>query len=481
MANTTFNTQASANNYGINPNTQKTWGGMLGITPQQPAPVPPAQHQSPTTPVKSITTNPDGSSTSTYQAPTAGMFSGGSSAPEVGVSSAKTLQSSGMIPTPKAPDDPSYMYRTDNGQLNTNYTGYKAQQTQGSAGTTAPVGNTTATQIPNVANAGVYTPQEQQALETLTAQSQNPSTEYNQAYNQYQNTYQQLAALQGAEKDTMTNIGAQGISLDSSRGQMANVAQNYYGKEAALGAQEQAAMGALGAANQQQGLQVQAGTAAQAGAQNQAQRNLAGQEAVLGAVQPQPYGIMSTPYNPATGQFGTMPGGTNGAANAGIIQSQFQAGNTYGQNSAIIGKVQSQLPALQQAMQKDSFNPTDVTYLNQLDQWAKGNLSDSAIPEVQGSLNDIIGGLSQVLGVPSAGGSDFRLQFAGSLVNALQSGQSINDAVNFAVNQAISGNQGYLQGAKNATQTAGQSTPLQSKVVSGSYTQNADGDWVYHQ
>ena len=73
------------------------------------------------------------------------------------------------------------------------------------------------------------------------------------------------------------------------------------------------------------------------------------------------------------------------------------------------------------------------------------------------------------------------MQFAGSLVNALQSGQSINDAVNFAVNQAISGNQGYLQGAKNATQTAGQSTPLQSKVVSGSYTQNADGDWVYNQ
>ena len=344
MANTTFNTQASANNYGINPNTQKTWGGMLGITPQQPAPVPPAQHQSPTTPVKSITTNPDGSSTSTYQAPTAGMFSGGSSAPEVGVSSAKTLQSSGMIPTPKAPDDPSNQYNTQTGQLNPKY----QSPTTGNQANPANVGTTTGTQIGNVGGAGAYTPQEQQALETLTAQSQNPSTEYNQAYNQYQNTYQQLAALQGAEKDTMTNIGAQGISLDSSRGQMANVAQNYYGKEAALGAQEQAAMGALGAANQQQGLQVQAGTAAQAGAQNQAQRNLAGQEAVLGAVQPQQVSPGNTLVSPATGQaqygLGTGTGGNGASAYQNFSNLKFntEAGQNFSQQANSLQTAASQ-------------------------------------------------------------------------------------------------------------------------------------------
>ena len=115
---------------------------------------------------------------------------------------------------------------------------------------------------------------------------------------------------------------------------MANVAQNYYGKEAALGAQEQAAMGALGAANQQQGLQVQAGTAAQAGAQNQAQRNLAGQEAVLGAVQPQQVSPANTLVSPTTGQgiygFGSQNGGTNALQNYTNAVNNYSQGNAYG-------------------------------------------------------------------------------------------------------------------------------------------------------
>jgi hypothetical protein len=344
-----------------------------------------------------------------------------------------------------------------------------------STGTPTPpgtVGNTTGTQIGNVGGAGQLTNLEGGTLGGLIGQSQNPS----QAYTGAQQTYQGL--LDQYQKDLgtyNTQIAGQaqrpGVLSGFANNQSAQYAAEHGGQLQAEAAALQAGLGAVGQANTQQGLQVQAGQAALGGAQTQANRNLGAQESVLGAVQPQPYGITTTPYNPATGNYGTLAGaaaGSGGITGAGSILGQLSGAQGVAQqtvaNQAILGKVQAQLPGLTQAIQADNFNPTSVTSLNQLQDWAKGNLSDSAIPEIQGSLNDIVGGLSQVLGVPSSGGSDFRLQFAGSIVNALQQGQSIEQAVQFATNQAVAGVAGYYQGG-----TQGMPTGEGETVTSGGY------------
>ena len=294
----------------------------------------------------------------------------------------------------------------------------------------------------------------------LVGMGSQPGTAYTNENNAANQTLGQLQNLETLQADRTMGINNSGKGLPWATGteNQLNIATS--GQEQALAGQYQGEVGQLGAANTQQGLQQGAlGTAG-------------------GLVSPQPYGITTTPYQPATNTFGTLPGGANGATEAGIVQGQLGVGQQYAQNSAILGKVQSQLPGLQAAMQKDNFNPTDVTYLNQLQDWAKGTLSDSAIPEVQGSLNDIVGGLSQVLGVPSSGGSDFRLQFAGSIVNALQSGQSIQQAVQFATNQAIAGNQGYLAGAQGATNPANQNSAGTVSAGGYNFTQDSNGNWV---
>lgn len=263
----------------------------------------------------------------------------------------------------------------------------------------------------------------------------------------------QIADLKQEYQKNLDSRQGQGGFLNEGLGG-AKIAENEYSSR--LSGLQQGLQNAL--VSQGQGLQ----------GLNQAQQGVA----------PQPYGITQTPYNPATNSFGTLPGGSNGATGAGIVIGQVGAGETYAQNQAILGKVQAQLPALEAAIKQDNFNPYSLTYANQLQDWAKGTLSSSSIPEVQGSLNDIVGGLSQVLGVPSSSGSDFRLQFAGSIVNALQSGKSISDAINFAVNQAIAGNQGYLKGAQNASSTGQSSTGQPVSAGGYNFVQDANGNWV---
>jgi hypothetical protein len=186
------------------------------------------------------------------------------------------------------------------------------------------------------------------------------------------------------------------------------------------------------------------------------------------------------PLNAGTNQGGV--GGVTGPAAAGIVAGEQGAGQIYVQNQAILGKVSAQLPALEQQMNATGYNSNPISYMNQIIDWGKGNLSNSSIPEVQGSLNDIVASLSQVLGVPSSNVSDFRVQFANQIVNGLQSGQSIQQALQFAVNQATSGNQGYLQGAMNSTSNTGSSgtgNSVTSSLFGGNYIQDSTGKWVY--
>lgn len=349
----------------------------------------------------------------------------------------------------------------------------------------APVGATVGTQIQNVANTGQQTQNE--AATQKAVQEAGAMTQWEQDVKNgmaVEEANKRLTDLRMKIQEAYAGVENQAIPLEFQQGQQQVLARQFAGQEAAA---QSGVSNALQAQGQQFGAaQAQAGrgaTQAQAayqGAQQQAGRFTGAQEAVLGAVAPQGYAPTTTPYQPGTNTFGGMAAGPGGATTAGIIQGQAQAGQMYAMNSAVLGKVNAELPGLKQAMKDDNFNPSNITYLNQIGQWAKGTLSDSSIPKVQGSLNNIVSALSGVLGVPSSAGSDFRIQFAGSIVNSLQKGSSIDDAITFAVNQATASNQGYLQGAQGALGGATGTGTVQSQVVSGNYVLE-NGKWVYKQ
>jgi hypothetical protein len=228
-------------------------------------------------------------------------------------------------------------------------------------------------------------------------------------------------------------------------------------------AEQQGGLGATG-----QGQQITAGQAAGQLA-NTAQANQIGaQTAALGAIQPQLGAYGQTYYQPTlagTNQGGI--GGVTGPVASGIAQGEANAGQTYAQNQALIGKALAQYPGLQNEITQSNFNANPGTYVNALTNWAKNGTSDPSIPEITNALNDIAGSLGGVLGVPSSAGSDLRTTLAQGIVSSLQQGSSIIDALQFAMQQATAGNQGYLQGATGAARNA-QST---NTTTNGVYSQ----------
>ena len=185
-------------------------------------------------------------------------------------------------PTAKAPDDPSNQFRTDNGQPNTNWVNYKAPANPLTVAGAAPV----------VSASGGQTDQEKQTYAGLLNQSQNESPQVADARQQLVDYNRQLA-------QTDKNISAQGISLDSARGQLANVGQAATAEEAAL-------QGGVTNALASQSQQITAGTAANTAAQTQAGRATGVAENVLSAVAP-----IQVPYSNQIIQPGML--GSNGA------------------------------------------------------------------------------------------------------------------------------------------------------------------------
>lgn len=309
------------------------------------------------------------------------------------------------------------------------------------------------------------------------AQNQTPAV--TQAYNN-------LAAFEKVNPLLASTVQAIPVAADIARGQGAIIGNQLAGTQQGLASAYNAAVqgqaqqiGAAGEQGQQaltgQGQQITA--AGQAGQlANTAQANqITGQTnaANLPGVAPTLGQYGQTYYQFGNPQATGSVGGVTGPAAAGVVQGQANAGQTFAQNNAILGKVQAQLPALSQLINSSGYNSNPFTFANQIQQWASGTLSNSTIPEVQGSLNDIVASLSQVLGVPSSGASDFRTQFAAQIVNGLQSGQSIQQALQFAVNQATQGNQGYLQGA------TGQGQSSNGTINAGGYNfVQQNGKWV---
>jgi hypothetical protein len=286
------------------------------------------------------------------------------------------------------------------------------------------------------------------------------SPQYQQAYTDYQSAVKNLADFKSQLAQQYGNIETEGIPLEFMQG-----------REQVIGRQASAQLDALQNAvvQAQQGI----GFALQGG-----QQQLGALETAGGLTAPQPYGITQTPFFPTgggpTGQFGTMAGGTGGAFGAGIIQGQIGLGQQSAQNQAILGKVQAQLPSFDSLVQQAGINPSDTTFINAISNWGKTNLfSDARVPEFQGQLNDIIASLSQVLGVPSSATSDFRTGLAGAIVNALQKGSSVSQALNYAVQQAMTASRGYATGAQGANPSGTPTGSLQDGQTS------SDGTLIY--
>ena len=301
----------------------------------------------------------------------------------------------------------------------------------------ANVGNTVASQIPNVGGAGAYTNPETSTLQNLQSQSQNPSQAYTQGMINYDTANQKLADYNAQLAQTDKNINAQGISLDSARGQTANVGQAAAAEEAALQGGVTNASNILSAANTQQGLQVQAGTQAGSMAQNQANRNLAGQEAVLGAVQPHPYGLTSTPYNSATGTYGGMAG-TSGAGGNGSLASVgglLQTQNMGGQVKTMQG-IQAQAQTLgtnlSNLISQAGINPANMgvttSFINGVNQWLNGQAGDPKYQNFANLISEVASKYSNILNQSGGTPTDVSTT-THNIINGLASGQSIQQVL----------------------------------------------------
>jgi hypothetical protein len=404
--------------------------------------------------------------------------------------------------TAKAPDDPSNQYRTDNGQPNTNWVNYKA-----------PPALTVAGQSPGVLATGSQTPQEKQTYSGLLGQSQDSSQAYKDATDQYNQTRQQLADLQLAEKETIANVNGQGISLDSSRGQGANYAQMYAGKEAALGAQEQAASNIINAANTQQGLQVQAGTAANTAAQTQAGRATGAAENVLGNVAP----MANTPYalNPGTGTYtgsgtsagtsaldavknaGMLSGAQSGAAATAAAPGQTTAQNIITGGTAAVNAGAAAYAANNPAYAKLAYqtvpniegfgnllmqstggiNPFDAQYANMTLQQFQSQLSSPAQAAFQTTFQQLKKSIAELAG---SGGSQTPTANSSQADNTLSSTSKLSTIQSTLQRIALEGKQ-YLTTAAvlsnanlNQAQGGGNS--------GGSFTEgtkSSDGSLIY--
>jgi LysM repeat protein len=179
------------------------------------------------------------------------------------------------------------------------------------------------------------------------------------------------------------------------------------------------------------------------------QQQIQALESAQSAVMPQQYGITTTPYNPATGTYGTMAGtqaGTGGLQGIGNIQGQIAVGQNVATLNSYLGGAQKVGEQLNQLITQNNLNPSDVQAINGIVQWLKsGVLSDPKYQELTGQINDFIASIAPILG---AGGSvtDMKTQMSAALVNAQQSGGTITDVVNYFLDSAKQKIQGYQSG-----------------------------------
>lgn len=248
-----------------------------------------------------------------------------------------------------------------------------------------------------------------QLISGLANTASQPSQAFLDAQKQAQDANAALAQSKQNEAGALAANSSTPIPLEFQQGRGQILQTQYQQQQGALSSELQGAASLEGAATGQQGAQQQ------------------GLGAAAGLAAPQPYSITTTPYNPATGQFGTMPGGQTGAFGAGQVLGNVAAGQNFQQTiapsynaaNAVLGSLGGFL------QQNPNINPSDVNYVNQLNSWLQGqNLSNPKYPELTQYLNEFLNTLTPLIG---AGGniSDYKSQIVNAMLSPSASTGSI--------------------------------------------------------
>lgn len=268
-------------------------------------------------------------------------------------------------------------------------------------------------------------------IRTLGTTAGTSTPEYRAAQEQYLKANQALADLRAQEAIQNANIMGSRTNLAEAGGEQGLLQNLAAGKEAALTGEMNAATGAMGAATTQQ------------------QTQQSGLAAAGGLVQPQQAGPTNVPFNPATGEYGTPAagayGGGNGLQAVGNIQGQIGIGQNVAQLNSYLGGAQVVGKNLQNLITSANINPIGLTYANGLLQFGAKAMSDPNYQKFAGQINDFVASLAPILGV---GGNitDMKTQMSSAIVNALQSGSTINDVISYFLDQAQQKVQGLAKG-----------------------------------
>jgi hypothetical protein len=205
---------------------------------------------------------------------------------------------------------------------------------------------------------------------------------------------QNVQQLQNNYADRLSALQRSGVDMSLATGEEGVLARTFAAKEAA-------AQSALQNALQSQQLQQQAlGTAA-------------------GLAAPQQYGITTSPFDPITGQFGSMPGGQGGAFGAGQITGNVALGQQFQQTMLpayeAAGSIKQGLDSWLDS--NPTINPTDVNLINNLKGWVLGQqFSDPRYPQMSQFLNEFLNTLTPIIGSPGEV-TNYKQSIVNSLLN----------------------------------------------------------------
>lgn len=246
---------------------------------------------------------------------------------------------------------------------------------------------------------------------TLATTAAGPTPEFKTAQQEYTSAASDLAKLKEDYAQQSANILGGGGSLSQAQGAQGVMQSLFASKEAAITGRMQAAQLAMQTATGQQQTQQQ------------------GLGAAAGLAAPQPYGITTTPYQPVTGTFGTMPGGTSGPFGAGQVEENIKIGGQYQQASTAANVAKGYEDTIKNYMVQNNLNPSDLTVANGVIQWLKGQVGDPKYLTLANYINEYSNNAATALGMSGGNVTDFKLGIAQSLLNPKASAQSMSEVL----------------------------------------------------
>lgn len=412
--------------------TNSNYGKVTGV-------LAPTQPPQPTTPVKSIST-PDGTTTTFHAPDTTGT----------------QIPTSGGV----QPDDSQNQFNTSTGQPNPKWVG--ASSTQYTPGTNGNNGTGFQQNLGNVQNAA--------------------NLGNNGAENDAYNAALKKSILLNAAAGNVANAGLGGSSntLDqNSTNALGTDYANIFRPQTTANLQ-----GEKGILNPELNQAINAEAGVMNGILPEQQLGLGGAESIAGLTAPQPYGVTSTPYNPGTNSFGTLPSaGSNGTGSLSGVGSLLATQDIGGQVKNMQGS-QAQAQALSSNLSdiisKGGFNPGNAGvfngFINGVTQWVNGQAGDPQYQNAANLINEISSKYATIL-TPSGGSTtDYTNKIAHGLINGLASGQSIQQVMG-DLDKNASDSINALQGSAGSSGTSSNSSS--GTVSTGGYNfKQENGKWV---